>query len=145
MTHLKYSLKKLGKTFKLQKELLKTEMNQDEVYSDTWKDKKHDSLDYFKNDVLCTSFCYARCIKAMEEITGFSMKDCLSLPGLGWKYFNSLRTEGDEPIYIYNDKYMRVFVRQSIKRGRVCAFNQYYKSKIYDDILKIISEELDIQ
>ena len=34
----------------------------------------------------------------MEEITGFSMKDCLSLPGLAWKYFNSLRTEEDEPI-----------------------------------------------
>ena len=38
MTHLNYSLEKLGKTFKLQKELLKTEMNHDEVYSDTWKD-----------------------------------------------------------------------------------------------------------
>ena len=35
MTHLNYSLKKLGKNFKLQKELLKTEMNHDEVYSDT--------------------------------------------------------------------------------------------------------------
>ena len=58
----------------------------------------------------------------MQEITGFSMKDCLSLPGLGWKYFNSLRTEKDEPIYTYNDKYMRWFVRQSIKGGRVCAF-----------------------
>ena len=31
MTHLNYSLKKLGKTFKLQKELLKTEMDHDEV------------------------------------------------------------------------------------------------------------------
>ena len=45
MTHLNYSLKKLGKTFKLQKEILKTEMNHDEVYSDTWKDKKHEWLD----------------------------------------------------------------------------------------------------
>ena len=26
----------------------------------------------------------------MEEITEFGMKNCLSLPGLGWKYFNSL-------------------------------------------------------
>ena len=60
----------------------------------------------------------------MDEITRFSMKDCLSLPGLGWKYFNSLRTEKDERIYTYNDKYMRWFVRESIKRGRVCAFNQ---------------------
>ena len=35
MTHLNYPLKKLRKSFKLQKELLKTEMNHDEVYSDT--------------------------------------------------------------------------------------------------------------
>ena len=59
----------------------------------------------------------------MEDITGFSMKDCLSLPGLGWNYFNSLRTEEDEHLYIYNDKYSTNFVRQSIKRGKVCAFN----------------------
>ena len=81
----------------------------------------------------------------MEDITGFSMKDCLSLPCLGWKYFNSLRTEEDEPIHTYNDKYMRWFVRQSVKGGRVCAFNQCYKSKIGDDILKIISEKLYVK
>ena len=73
----------------------------------------------------------------MEEKTGISMKDCLSLPGLGLKYFNSLRTKQDEPIYTYNDKYMRWFVRQTAYGGRVCAFNQYYKSKSCDDILKI--------
>ena len=77
----------------------------------------------------------------MAEITGFGMKDCLSLPALGWKYFNGLRTEEDEPIDTYNDKYMRWFVRQSRKRGRVCAFNQNIKSKKCNDILKIISEE----
>ena len=93
MTHLNYSLKKLGKTFKLQKEKLRTEMNHDEVYSDTWEDKKHEWVDYVKNDVLCTAFSYdARYSKAMKEITGFSMKDCSSLPGLGWKYFNISRT-----------------------------------------------------
>ena len=81
----------------------------------------------------------------MEEITGFSMKDCLSLPGLGWKYFNSLRTEEDEPIFTYNDKYMRRFVRQSVKGGRVCAFNQYYKSNHYDDIKRILSKELGVK
>ena len=60
----------------------------------------------------------------MEEITGFEMKDCLALPGLGWKYFNSLRTEEDEPIYTYNDKHKKWFVRQLIKEGRVGTFNQ---------------------
>ena len=145
MTHLNYSLKKLGKTFELPKKLLKTEMDHGEITSDNYKDKKDIWLPYVKNDVLCTAYSYARYIKAMEEITGFSMKDCLSLPGLGWKYFNSLRTEEDEPIYTYNDKYMRWFVPQSIKGGRVCAFNQYYKSKHCDDILEIINKELAVK
>ena len=39
MAHLNYSLKKLGKTFKLQKELLKTEMNHDEIDGENYKDK----------------------------------------------------------------------------------------------------------
>ena len=145
MTHLNYSLKKLRKTFELPKELLKTEMNHDDIDGDNYQDKKGIWLPYVKNDVLCTAYSYARNIKAMEEIMGFSMKDCLSLPGLSWKYFNSLRTEEDEPIYTYNDKYMRWFVRQSIKGGRVCAFNQYYKSKHCDDILKIINRELAVK
>ena len=37
MTHLNYSLKKLGRTFKLQKYLLKTEMNHDEVDANNYK------------------------------------------------------------------------------------------------------------
>ena len=53
----------------------------------------------------------------MEDITGFSMKDCLSLPGLGWKVFNSSRREEHEPIYTYNDENMRWFVRQSMNGG----------------------------
>ena len=70
----------------------------------------------------------------MNEITVIEMKDCLSLPGLEWKYFNSSRTEEDEPNYTYIDNYMRWFARQGNKKGRVCAFNQYYESKILDDI-----------
>ena len=104
-------------------------MNQDENDGNHYKDKINEWLPYVKNDVLRTAFSYARYFKAMEEITGFSMKDFLSLPGLGLKYFNCLRTEEDEPIYTFNDKYMRHFVRQAAYGGRVCAFNEYYKSK----------------
>ena len=107
MTHLIYSLKNLGKTFKLQKELLKTEMNHDEITGDNWRDKKDEWVDYVKNDVLCTAFSYAR---YCQDFPGVSLKDCLSLPGLGWKYFNSLRTQEDEPIYTYNDKFIHTMI-----------------------------------
>ena len=55
MNHLNYSLKKLGKTFKLAEELLKTEMNHDEIDEKNWKDKKDEWLPYVKNDVLCNA------------------------------------------------------------------------------------------
>ena len=116
-------LKRLGKTFKLQKELLKTEMNLAELDGNNYKDKKDEWLDYVRQDVLCTVFNYARYCKAMEEITGVSMKDSLGAPGLGWKLFSSLGDETDEQVYAYKENYMRHFVRQSIKRWRVCAFN----------------------
>ena len=145
MTHLNYSLKKFGRTFKLQRELLKTEMNHDEVVGYNYKDEKDQLLDYVKQDVLCTAFSYARYCKAMEELTVFSMKDCSSLPGLGLKCFNSLGTAEDEPIYNYNDNNLRWFLRQAAYGGRVCAFNQYYISKSCDAILKTISQELSVK
>ena len=120
-------------------------MNHDEVDGKNSRDKRNEWLPYAKNDVLCTAFSYARYIKAVEEITGFSMKDCSSLPGLGIKYFNFLRTEEDEAIFTFHDKYMRHFVRQADYGGRVCAFYQYSKSKSCGDILKYISKELCVK
>ena len=60
-------------------------------------------------------------------------------------YFNKDRRR--RAYICYNDKYMRWFVRQSIKGGRVCSFveyYEYYKSKICNDILTIISEVLNV-
>ena len=82
-------------------------MNHDETDKKNWRDKRNEWLPYVKNDVLFTVFSYARYCEATIEITGFSMKDCLSLLGPGGKKFNSLRNEDDEPIYTYNDKPIR--------------------------------------
>ena len=46
MTHLNYSLKKLGKRFKLQKELLKTEMDHNDVDYINYEDKKDEYLPF---------------------------------------------------------------------------------------------------
>ena len=97
---------------------------------------------YVKQDVLCTAFSFARFCKTVEKITDFSMNDCS--PGLGWKNFESLRTKEVDPFYTYDDKYMRRFLRQSNKRKRVCAFNQYYKSKTCGD-LKIKSRGIKVE
>ena len=50
-----------------------------------------------------------------------------------------------EPIYTYNDKNRRWFLRQSIKGGGVCASIQFYKSKNCIDILGNMSEETNVK
>ena len=142
--HIKDSLKNIGKSYKLQPCLIKQELEHDEIFEDNWEEKENEWLPYHKNDVLSTAFSYARYSKGMEELTGFGMKNSLTLPTLANKYLNSLRDESDEPIYIYNDEFMRHFVRQSKKGGRCSALNQYYKSNISQEVFNIISKELNV-
>ena len=141
--HFKDSLKNIGKCFKLKSCLFKQESELDEIYEDTWENEENEWLPYLKNDVLSTAFSYAIYTMAMEELTGFGMKNPTTLPSLANKDFNSLRDENDEPICTYTDPFMRHFVRQSIKRG-LTALNQYYKSTNSDEVFNIISKELDI-
>ena len=140
--HNNQSLRKIGERYKLQENLLKKELEHDEIYEDTWGARENEWLPYVKNDVLSTAFCYARYTMGMEELTGFRMKTSVTLPALANKYFNSLRDENNEPIYTYTDPFMRNFVRKAIKGGRCNAFNQHYKSEISDEVFNIISKEL---
>ena len=81
---------------------------------------------------------------AMEELTGFGMKNSTNLPRLANKYLNSLRDGNDEPLYTYTDPFMRHFAKQSIKGGRCTALSQWYKSTISDEVFNLISKDLNI-
>ena len=142
--HINQKFKRIGESYKLQESLLKKELEHDDIYEDTWEEKENEWLAYVKNDVLSTAFCYARYTMSMEELTGFGMKNSLTLPVLANKYFNSLRDENDERIYTYTDPFMRNFVRKAIKGGRCNAFNQHYKSEASDEVFNIFSKELNV-
>ena len=63
------------------------------IYEDTWEDKDDEKLPYLKNGVLLTAFCYARYAKGMEELTGFGMRNNLTLSSLADMFFNSFEDE----------------------------------------------------
>ena len=92
-------LKNIGVSYKLQPSLLKQELEHDEIYEKNWEEKEIEWLPYLKNDVLSTVFVYNRYSKGMEELTGFGLKDSLTLPRVAIKYFESLRHENDETVY----------------------------------------------
>ena len=71
MTHLIFSLKKLGKIFKLQKELLKTEMNHDEIDKNNWRDKKTNGLIMLKTTFYVLLFLMRGFLKQWKILPDF--------------------------------------------------------------------------
>ena len=90
--HLK---KKRGIRSKLKLLLLNQETEHDETYEDTWETRENEWLPYVKNYILSTAFSYARYTMSMEDLTGFGMKNSLTLRSLANKNFNSSRDEND--------------------------------------------------
>ena len=62
-----------------------------------------------------------------------------NIASLGWKCFGTYN-KGRE-FYTFNDKYVRDFIRRSIK-GRCGAFNRYIESKQFDEIMLTIKKHL---
>ena len=78
----------------------------------------------------------------MQKMSVFSIKDCLTEASLGWKCFGTYNK--NKEFYTFNDKYVRDFIRKSIKGGRVGAFNRYFESKQCEEILNIIKNYFKI-
>ena len=73
-------------------------MDHDEFYEDTWEGQENEWLPYHKIDALLPAFSFSGSSKGMEDLTGFGMKNSITLPSLRIKYFTSLRDENDETI-----------------------------------------------
>ena len=82
------SLKKIGISYELQPSLLTQEMNHDDIYEDPWENKETEWLTYLKNSGSSTAFWYARYSMGTEQITGFGIKNSLTLPSLTKNYFD---------------------------------------------------------
>ena len=78
----------------------------------------------------------------MQKMSGFGIKDCLTEASLGWKCFGIYNK--DREFYTFNDKYVRDFIRNSIKGGRVASLNRYFESNQCEEIQNIIKKHLKI-
>ena len=57
LLHIKDSLKNIKRrSYKMQENLLKKELEHDEIFEDNWEEKENEWLPYLKNDVLSTAF-----------------------------------------------------------------------------------------
>ena len=126
----------------MQPELLKGEIEHSLINKNNFVELRHIWEPYLISDVLCLAFIYARHSMEMQKMSGFGIKDCLTEASLGWKCFGTYNK--DKEFYTFNDKYVRDFIRKSIKGGRVGVFIRYFESKQCEQILNTIKIHLKI-
>ena len=141
-SHIKGSLEEIGNEYGLQLELLKGEIDHSIVNKNNFAKLKHIWEPYLISDVLCLAFIYARHSMEMQKMTGFGIKDCLTEASLGWKCFGTYNK--DREFYNFNDKYVRSFIRKTIKGGRCRAFIRYFESNQCEEMLNTIKKHLKI-
>ena len=141
-SHIKGSLNKIGKEYGLQPELLKGEIEHSIINKNNFVELRHVWEPYLISDVLCVAFIYAKHSMEMQQMTGFGIKDCLTEASLGWKCFGTYNK--DREFYTFNDKYVRSFIRKSIKGGRCGSFIRYFESNQCEEILNTIKKHLKI-
>ena len=139
-SHIKGALETIVREYGLQPELLKGEIEHSNINKNNFADIKHIWEPYLKLDVLCLAFINARHSMEMQKMTGFGIKDCFTDASLGWKCFGTYNK--DRKFYTFNDKYVRVFIRRSIKGGRVAALNRHFESTQCEEFLNIIEKHL---
>ena len=141
-SHIKGSLEKIGREYGLQPELLKGEVEHSVINKNNFIELKHIWEPYLISDVICLAFIYARHSMQMQKMSGFGIKDRSTQASLGWKCFRTYNK--DREFYTFNKKYVRDFIRKSIKGGRCGAFIRYFESSQCENILNIIKKYLKI-
>ena len=141
-SHIKGSLNKIGKEYGLQPELLKGEIEHSVINKNNFVELRHIWEPYLISDVLCLAFIYARHSMEMQKMSGFGIKDCLTEASLRWKCFGKYNKFKE--FYTFNDKYVRSFIRNSLKGGKCGAFNKYFESNQFDEIMSTIKKHLKI-
>ena len=141
-SHLKGSIEKVGRKHGFQAELLTGKIEHSVFNETNFSDLRHICEPYLELDVLSLGFIYATHSREMQKKSGFCNKDCLTEASLEWKCFGTYNK--DREFYTFNDKYVRDFIRKSIKRGSVAALNRYFESNQCEEILNIIKKHLKI-
>ena len=125
--HIEGSLEKINREYGLQHEILKGEIEQTDINKSNFADLRHIWEPCLRLDVLYLAFINARHSMEMQKMSGFGIRDCLTEASLGWICFET--SNRDREFHTFNDKYVRDFIRRSIKSGREAALDRCFQIK----------------
>ncbi|ESO97167.1 hypothetical protein LOTGIDRAFT_174553 [Lottia gigantea] len=162
--HEKSSLAAWGNSNNLPMNLRKiTDINIAKYTEDNWESLRLEWEPYAKRDTLCLGACLIKYNKVMKEVVFQNVSNNLTAPSLslkGWYYLYHYRKEmveeewyestrmvpkhtekeNVEKVYSHTHPFIRYFIRQSIKGGRVSANRKSFETNKMDEICNILKE-----
>jgi hypothetical protein len=142
MQHLRQSLKKLGESFKIPKNLRKLELDHDGITLKNYAEKQEECQPYLKKDLISHGCVILKYSKIMMDLVGQNMSSCITSSSLtlkGW-YNHYMNENPENKIHTHTDKYIRWFIRKSVFGGRVFATRKEFRSQLWRNIRKILIE-----
>ncbi|ESO85558.1 hypothetical protein LOTGIDRAFT_155044 [Lottia gigantea] len=147
----------LQKKWKRQKEI-----------KDNWESLRHEWEPYAKRDTLCLGACLKKYNQAMKKTVFQNVSNNLTAPSLslkGWYYLyhydkemveeewyettrmvpKHTEKENVEKVYSHTHPFIRYFIRQSIKGGRVSANRKSFETNKMDEICNVLKEYTELE
>jgi hypothetical protein len=141
--HVKSSLAKLCESFQIPINLHKTGLDHNAITADNYMELRPQWEPYLKLDVISLACCIAKYNSIMKTLVGQNMQSCISSPQLTLKGWTGSLPK-DECVKTHRDKYIRHFIRQTVKGGRVFATIKNFESPLWSKIKEILMRFADL-
>ena len=143
--HVKDSLLKWGKGFKIPSNLRKTELEHSGITKDNYLEKQSEWEPYLRRDISALTTCVIKYNKVMEEVAKQNMTQNLTSSTLTFNAWLKDLEEQKILLHSHINKYVRSYIRRAIKGGRVSANIRKFESDKMMIITRILQEELNCE
>ena len=78
----------------------------------------------------------------MQKMTKIGIEKALTEACLGWKCFEFPKKDCE--FYTFKNNYVQNYIRRSVERRRVVAYNRYFESRQFDEKFMSFEKHLNI-
>ena len=140
--HISGSLRKIQKESGIEPQLLKGEMDHNDITLSNYREREKFWKPYLIDDVLGLAAVVAKHGNKIQKITGVLFKNSLTESSLAWSTLGNYIKQLGKIFYTPKNKHIRDFIHKTVHGGRVVALNRKFVSSSVNQIVDILEKHL---
>ena len=139
--HISGSLRKIQKEYDIQPQLLKGELDHNDITLSNYKEREQFWKPNLVDDMLGLGAVAARHANKIQKLTGVSFKNSLTESSLAWSTLGYYIKQSGKTFYTpKKNKFVRDFIHKTVHCGRVVALNRKFVSSSFNQIITILEK-----